>query len=107
MDGRIPILSRLLILPILFIFSEYTYSDTDYNPGEVVFISLNENESSMNFYYNKNLTTKVLKDNKPYLLFGIPYYTKEGKNEFIFKSERIIKKVTLNILKKKVSYSKN
>ena len=106
MDGKILILSRLLILPILFIFSEYTYSDTDYNPGDVVFISLNENESSMNFYYNKNLTTKVLKDNRPYLLFGIPYYTKEGKNEFIFKSGKIIKKVSLNILRKKYPIQK-
>ena len=43
----------------------------------------------------------------PYLLFGIPYYTKDGKNQFIFKSQKIIKKVTLNILKKKISYSKN
>ena len=101
MDGRILILSRLLILPLLIIFSENTYSDTGYSTGEVVFISLNENESSMNFYYNRNLVTKVLKDKKPFLLFGIPYYTKEGKNEFIFKSEKIIKKVTLNILRKK------
>ena len=52
MDGKIPILSRLLILSILFIFSVNTYSDTDYNPGDIVFISLDENESSMNFYYN-------------------------------------------------------
>ena len=106
MDGRITILSRLLILPLLFIFSVNTYSDTDYNPGDVVFISLNENESSMNFYHNKNLTTKVLKDNRPYLLFGIPYYTKEGKNEFTFKSENILKKVTLNILRKKYPIQK-
>jgi murein DD-endopeptidase MepM/ murein hydrolase activator NlpD len=106
MDGRIPILSRLLILPLLFIFSVSTYSDTDYNPGDVVFISLNENESSMIFYYNRNLATKVLKDNRPYLLFGIPYYTKEGENEFIFKSENIIKKVTLNISRKKYPIQK-
>ena len=101
MDGRIPILSRLLILTLLFVFSVNIYSDTNYNPGDVVFISLNENESSVNFYYNRNLATKVLKDNRHYLLFGIPYYTKEGKNEFIFKSEDIVKKVTLNILRKK------
>ena len=106
MHGRIPILSRLLILSLLFIFSVNTYSDTDYNPGDVVFISLNENESSMNFYFNKNLTTKILKDNRAYLLFGIPYYTKEGKNEFIFKSEKIIKKVSLNILRKKYPIQK-
>ena len=106
MDGRIPILSRLLILPLLFIFSVNTYSDTDYNPGDVVFISLNQNESSIDFYYNSNLTTKVLKDNRPYLLFGIPYYTREGKNEFIFKSKDIIKKVTLNIIKKKYTIQK-
>ena len=106
MDGRIPILSRLLTLPLLLILSVNSYSDTDYNPGDVVFISLNENESSIDFYYNRNLTTKVLKDNRPYLLFGIPYYTKEGKNEFIFKSEKIIKKVTLNILRKKYPIQK-
>ena len=87
MDGKIPILSRLLILSILFIFSVNTYSDTDYNPGDIVFISLDENESSMNFYYNSNLATKVLKDNRPYLLFGIPYHTKDGKNQFLFKSQ--------------------
>ena len=106
MDGKIPILSRLLILSLLFIFSVNAYSGTDYNPGDVVFISLNENESSMNFYYKKNLTTKVLKDKRPYLLFGIPYYTKEGKNEFIFKSKKIIKKVTLNIIKKEYAIQK-
>ena len=106
MDGKIPILFRLLILSILFIFSVNTYSDTDYSPGDIVFISLDENESSMNFYYNSNLTTKVLKDNRPYILFGIPYYTKDGKNQFIFKSEKIIKKVTLNILKKKYPIQK-
>jgi murein DD-endopeptidase MepM/ murein hydrolase activator NlpD len=60
----------------------------------------------MNFYFNKNLTTKILKDNRAYLLFGIPYYTKEGKNEFIFKSEKIIKKVSLNILRKKYPIQK-
>ena len=106
MDGRIPILSRLLILLILVIFSVNTYSDTDYNPGDVVFISLNENERLVNFYYNKNLTTKILKDNKPYLLFGVPYYTKEGKNEFIFNSKNITKRVTLNILRKKYPIQK-
>ena len=106
MDGRIPILSRLLILLILVIFSVNTYSDRDYNPGDVVFISLNENERLVNFYYNKNLATKILKDNKPYLLFGVPYYTKEGKNEFIFNSENITKRVTLNILRKKYPIQK-
>ena len=106
MDGKIPILSRLLILSLLFFFFANSYADTDYNPGDVVFISLNENESSMNFYYNRNLATKVLKDNRHYLLFGIPYYTKEGKNEFIFKSEKIIKKVSLNILRKKYPIQK-
>ena len=101
MDGKIPISSRLLILSILFIFSVNTYSDTDYNPGDVVFISLNQNENSLNFYYNSNLITKILKDNRPYLLFGIPCYAKEGKNEFIFKSKDIVKKVTLSIIRKK------
>ena len=101
MDGKIPILSRLLILSLLFFFFANSYADTDYNPGDVVFISLNENESSKDFYYNSNLITKVLKDNRPYLLFGIPYYTKEGKNHFALKSDKIIKTVTLNILRKK------
>jgi murein DD-endopeptidase MepM/ murein hydrolase activator NlpD len=101
MDGKTPILSRLVILLLLFILSVNTYSDTDYSPGEVVFISLDENESSMNFYYNNNLTTKVLKNNKPYLLFGVPYYTKEGKNQFVFNGEKINKTVTLNISRKK------
>ena len=36
MDGRIPILSRLLILTLLFVFSVNIYSDTNYNPGDVV-----------------------------------------------------------------------
>ncbi len=100
MDGKISIISRLLIISLLFIFSGNTYSDTDYYPGDVVFIALGQNERSMDFYYNKNLTTKVIKNNKPYLLFGIPYYTDKGRNQFIFKSEKSIKKVSLNILNK-------
>ena len=75
MDGKIPVLSRLLIISLLFVLSGNEYSDRDYSPGDVVFISLDHIESLVDFYYEGNLVTKVLKDNKYYLLFGIPYYT--------------------------------
>ena len=101
MDGKIPVLSRLLIISLLFVLSGNAYSDRDYSPGDVIFISLNQSESLVDFYYEGNLMTKVLKDDKSYLLFGVPYYTKKGKNQFIFESKKIIKEMSFNILKKK------
>tara|TARA_Y100000389_G_scaffold60973_1_gene57088 strand:+ start:198 stop:1013 length:816 start_codon:yes stop_codon:yes gene_type:complete len=101
MDGKILVLSRLLTISLLFVLSGNAYSDREYSPGDVVFISLEHSESLVDFYYKGNLVTKVLKDNKHYLLFGIPYYTKNGANQFIFKGKRIIKKMTFNISKKK------
>lgn len=101
MDGKISILSRLSIILLVFVLSGNAYSDTDYSPGGVAFISLSENESSLDFYYKGNLVTKVLKDNKPHLLFGIPYNTSKGENLFVFDSKKITKKMTFNIIKKK------
>ena len=62
MDGKIPVLSRLLIISLLFVLSGNAYSDRDYSPGDVIFISLNQSESLVDFYYKGNLITKVLKD---------------------------------------------
>ena len=101
MDGKIPVLSRLLIISLLFVLSGNAYSDRDYSPGDVIFISLDQSESLVDFYYEGNLITKVLKDDQSYLLFGVPYYTKKGKNQFIFESKKIIKEMSFNILKKK------
>ena len=101
MVGKILVLSRLLIISFLIILSGNAYSARDFSPGDVVFISLDESESLMDFYYKGNLITKVLKNDRPYLLFGIPYYTKKGENQFIFENKKIIKKMTFNILKKK------
>ena len=101
MGGKISVLSRLFIISLFLVLSGNTYSDVHYSPGDVVFISLDESESSMDFYYKENLVTKVLKNNKPYLLFGIPYYTEKGANQFIFKSKKLSKKINISILKKK------
>ena len=101
MDGKIPVLSRLLIISLLLVLSGNAYSERDYSPGDVIFIPLDQSESFVDFYYKGDLITKVLKDDKSYLLFGVPYYTKKGKNQFIFESKKIIKKMTFNILKKK------
>ena len=51
MDGKIPVLSRLLIISLLFVLSGNAYSDRDYSPGDVIFISLNQSESLVDFYY--------------------------------------------------------
>ena len=101
MDGKISVLSRLILTTLLFILSGNAFSDKDYSPGDVIYISLDESESSMDFYYKGNIVTKILKKNKPHLLFGIPYYTKKGENQFLFKSKEITKKLTFYIKKKK------
>jgi hypothetical protein len=47
-----------------------------------------------------NLVTTVIKNDKPYLLFGIPYSTKHGTNNFKFSSDNAIKKITLEVMAK-------
>ena len=106
MDGKILVISRLLIISVLLVLSGNAYPDRDYSPGDVIFISLNQNESLLDFYYRGNLMTKVSKDDKYYLLFGVPYDMKKGENQFIFESKKIIKKITFNILKKKYPIQK-
>ena len=59
MDGKIPVLSRLLIISLLFVLSGNAYSDRGYSPGDVIFISLNQSESLVDFYYEGNLITKL------------------------------------------------
>ena len=72
MDGKISVLSRLLIISLLFVLSGNAYSDRAYSHGDVIFISLDQSESLIDFYYEGNLITKVLKDDQTYLLFGVP-----------------------------------
>ena len=65
MDGKIPVLSRLLIISLLFVLSGNAYPDRYYSPGDVIFIPLDQSESLVDFYYKGNLMTKVLKDDQP------------------------------------------
>ena len=63
-------------------------------------IPLENNEKYNEYQYKNNIVTKVLKDNKPYLLFGIPYHSSPGMNTFEFKSDNMNKIINLSIRKK-------
>ena len=41
--------------------------------GDVVLVPLENTEINLEFFYKNNLITTVRENNKPYLLFGIPY----------------------------------
>ena len=103
MVGKIKITYKATVFLVLIIFSNNLYPGNEYFPGGIIYLPLSQNESNDNFYYKNHLITKIDKDNKLYLLFGIPYYSKEGFNEYLFKSKTREKKVTINIIKKNYS----
>jgi len=102
MVGRINI-SINIIFFILIAFSNNSYSDNQLFGGSIAYLPLSQKESSEDFYYKNHLITKIQIENKPFLMFGIPYYSNEGINEYIFESTNIKKIINLKISEKKYS----
>ena len=48
-------------------------ADQQLYSGDVVLVPLQNTEINTEFFYKNNLITTVNENNKPYLLFGIPY----------------------------------
>ena len=68
--------------------------------GDVVLIPLEITEINREFFYNNNQITTVIENNKPYLLFGIPYDSSVGANSFVFTTQTYKKVIKLNIEQK-------
>ncbi len=69
-------------------------------PGDVVLVPLQNSEINTEFFYKNNLITTVNENNKPYLLFGIPYDSIVGTNSFVFTTQTDKKVIELNIEQK-------
>ena len=69
--------------------------------GDVVLVPLQNSEINTEFFYKNNLITTVNENNKPYLLFGIPYESSVGTNTFEFTTQTYKKVIKLNIESKK------
>ncbi len=68
--------------------------------GDVVLVPLQNSEINTEFFYKNNLITTVNENNKPYLLFGIPYDSIVGTNSFVFTTQTDKKVIELNIEQK-------
>ena len=101
MAGIIKISYNIIVFLILIISSNDLYSKDNFIAGNVAYLPLIENESNDDFYYKNQLVTKVLKKNESYLMFGIPYYSNEGLNEYIFRSSTKKKIINIKVSKKK------
>tara|TARA_B100001057_G_scaffold279689_1_gene280065 strand:- start:1571 stop:2395 length:825 start_codon:yes stop_codon:yes gene_type:complete len=101
MAGIIKISYNIIVFLILIISSNDLYSKDKFVAGNVAYLPLIENESNDDFYYKNQLVTKVLKKNESYLMFGIPYYSNEGLNEYIFRSNTRKKIINIKVSKKK------
>ncbi len=101
MVGRISITYKIFLIVIFIISSNNLYSEEKFYAGNIAYIALSENERYDDFYYKKQLITKIQRENEFYLLFGISYRSSKGLNEYIFHSKTKKKRVTLNINKKK------
>ena len=101
MAGIIKISYNIIVFLILIISSNDLYSKDNFIAGNVAYLPLIENESNDDFYYKNQLVTKVLKKNESYLMFGIPYYSNEGLNEYILRSNTKKKIINIKVSKKK------
>ena len=84
---------------LLLAFGNVSASQQLYS-GDVVLIPLEDTEINREFFYNNNRITKVIKNKKPYLLFGIPYGSTVGSSSFIFVAQAYKKVINLNIEQK-------
>ena len=84
---------------LLLAFTNVNASQQLYS-GDVVLIPLEDTEINRELFYNNNKITTVIENNKPYLLFGIPYESSVGTNSFVFITQTYKKVVKLNIEQK-------
>ncbi len=99
-DGRINIIFKIFLSIILFLFQNNISASNFISNGGIVLIPLEDNEKYNEYQYKNNIVTRVLKDNKPYLLFGIPYDSSSGISTYEFKSDNMNKIINLSIRKK-------
>jgi len=99
-DGRINIIFKIFLSITLFLFQNNISASNLIGNGSIILIPLENNEKYYEYKYKNNIVTRVLKDNKPYLLFGIPYHSSPGMNTFEFKSDNMNKIINLSIRKK-------
>ena len=99
-DGRINIIFKIFLSITLFLFQNNISATNLIGNGSIILIPLEDNEKYYEYEYKNNIVTRVLKDNKPYLLFGIPYHSSPGMNTFEFKSDNMNKIINLSIRKK-------
>ena len=86
---------------LLLLASGNVNADQRLYSGDVVLIPLQNSEINIEFFYKNNLITTVNENNKPYLLFGIPYDSSVGTNNFVFTSQAYKKVIKLKIEQKK------
>lgn len=101
MVGRIKISYNIIVFLILIITSNNLYSKDKLFAGGLAYLPLSQSESNDYFYFKNRLVTKIKKKNESYLMFGIPYSSNEGLNEYVFQSETRKKTISLKISKKK------
>ena len=101
MAGIIKISYNIVVFLVLIISSNNLYSKEKFFAGNVVYLPLTKNENKDDFYYKDRLITKIKKKNESYLMFGVPYYSNQGLNEYIFRSDTRKKIVNIEISKKK------
>ena len=106
MAGKIKILHNIVVFLLLIIFSDNSYSEDNSIAGGVVYFPLSQDEISHDFYYKNQLVTKIERNNQIYLMFGIPYHSDEGLNEFIFNSDKRKKTINVKVDKKKYGSQK-
>jgi len=76
-------------------------SSEELHSGDIVLIPLDNSEMHSEFFYRNNLITTVRKNNKFYLLFGIPYDSYVGTNSFSLYTKTYEKIIRLDIKQKK------
>ena len=76
-------------------------SSEELHSGDIVLIPLDNSEMHSEFFYRNNLITTVRKNNKFYLLFGIPYDSYVGTNSFSLYTQTYEKIIRLDIKQKK------
>ena len=101
MAGIIKISYNIVVFLVLIISSNNLYSKEKFFAGNVVYLPLTKNENKDDFYYKDRLITKIKKKNESYLMFGVPYYSNQGLNKYIFRSDTRKKIVNIEISKKK------
>lgn len=101
MDGRTKIISlKNLISYLILILTFNVSSANEYQKGDVIILPLTESESQEDFFYKNSKITKIIKNDKKYLLFGIPYDINKGENTLVLESNKANKMIRFKIIDK-------